>query len=434
MSIVSAFGDFVIANGALAPDTQNVVAGDCLSYPSLPNVTDLSFTGTWNATRVVGSWQGNNNTAPTNVIAQLFRFALTGNGFQTVSGEVVVTTTAQLSFSQAFCCGLGCSPTTAATTTAPPVVTTTPPQTNPGLPVNLVVMNQTNPACPQLMLCSVFANNTFVPLVSVFGEFKLTNNITFFVPATVNTSPINQCRTYVTLPGVDPNVLLFSGAWSNVSIAGSWNGPFNMGSNTPPPLTELIHFAVDGGLFGQPRGVRGTIIVTTMSQVQYSADICCGDCSPPPAPACPTEVVVPYARYACTNATSTATLNGLMNHSCLAPNVMFMNPFNVSAPPPTPPAKLAPFVSVSVSAATGFTPRDVAVRFGETVLFTWTDGVNTVTAGSCSVPAPELFHSGSFAFPHSFVVFAGPPLAPNSAYSYFNRANCSQTGSITLIS
>ncbi len=296
-------------------------------------------------------------------------------------------------------------------------------------------MNQTNPACPQLMLCSVFANNTYVPLVSAFGEFRLTNNRTVFVPATVNKNPFNQCLTYVTLPGVDPAILDFSGAWGNASIMGSWNGPFNMPSNTPPPLVELIHFAVDGALLGEARGVRGLIIVTTTSQVQYSADICCGDCSPPPAPVCPAEVVVPYASYACTNATSTATLDSLTNHSCLAPNVMFMNPPNASAPaPPAPPAPLPPFVSVRVSAATGFAPRDVAVRYGETVLFTWEDGVNTVTAGSCAVPAPELFHSGSFAAPHSFVVFVGPPLAPNAAYSYFSRANCSHTGTITIIS
>jgi hypothetical protein len=400
------------------------------SYFALPN-THPVFTGVWTSTNVQGIWSGA-TSAPSSTsppLTEVLHFAMSGSGLQSVSGLVIVTTTTNRNYNTSFCCGFGCASTTTATVSTRSTTSTPTAQPNPGLPVTFVTVNQVSATCPQLMLCSVYLNNTRVPVVSAFGDFVLTNPASSLIPVSVNLVA-DSCSTYVALPNVSP--LTFTGTWTASALQGSWGGDFSEPSATPPPLVEVVHFAVSGGAAGSPRGVRGSIQVTTQSQLQYSADICCGDCSPP---ICPETVTVPYARYTCTKDQSSATLNNLTTHSCLSPNLMFMNPPNASQDvvPPVAPPQLLPVVRVTISTA-GFSPRDITARVGDTVLFVWLNGTHSVTSGSCAAPSPQLFNSGLFAAPHSFVLLVGPaPLVRNGFFPLYSKENCLHTAGITTI-
>ncbi len=263
----------------------------------------------------------------------------------------------------------------------------------------------------------------------MFGSFQLTNPNSSFVPGVVNLVA-NPCQTFVALPMVTP--LVFSGTWTTKQIIGEWGGLFSDPSAVPPPLFEVIQFAVAGS---NPRGVRGSVIVTTESMVSYDAQICCGDCTPPPEPPCPENVTVAFERYACTSNQSTTALTNLTANQCLAPNVMMMPPpqgsANASNIPLPPPLVLPPVVRVSVSSS-GFAPRDITARVGDSVLFVWIDGTHSVTAGTCAAPAPEVFHSGLFAAPHSFVLLIEEGMR-NKLFRVYSRSDCSHTATITTI-
>jgi plastocyanin len=397
-------------------------------YYALPN-TNPVFNGVWTSTRVQGEWGGVFNPPSTTPppLTEVFHFAMSGTGRQSASGRVQVTTASSNSISANFCCGFGCNSTTQ-TQTVPP--TTRP--VGPALPVTFIAVNKTNAACSNLMLCSIFLNNTFVPVVSVFGNFRLTNPNTTFVPSTVNLVA-DPCLTYVALPMVSNFV--FDGLWNATAIRGSWGGIFSEPSNTPPPLFEVVQFAVSGGAAGTPRGVQGSIVVTTESMVAYEAVVCCGDCSPQPVPICPEQVTVPFQRYACTRNESSTTLNNLTANACLASNVMFMAPPNSTATTPPPPqgVRVPPTVQVQVSSS-GFSPRSITARVGDSVLFVWVNGTNSVTSGSCASPTPNLFNSGLFATPHQFVLLVeDTPLFRSGPLPLFSRANCEHTATITTV-
>ena len=73
-----------------------------------------------------------------------------------------------------------------------------------------------DPDCNNNVICTVFANNTGVPLVSGFGEFYLQNGM--FEPAVINTVP-GTCATYPSLPMLQ---IEFLGSWNATSIVGEW--------------------------------------------------------------------------------------------------------------------------------------------------------------------------------------------------------------------
>jgi plastocyanin len=265
----------------------------------------------------------------------------------------------------------------------------------------------------------VFANNTGVPLISVFAD------ITAVDGTIINVFPVlsdnsNQCQTSLSLRGVDP--LEYLGFWNSTRIIGAWNGEFNMPSGVPPPFTELIHFAIAGG---DLKRVEGSLTVTTESQVDYSTTFCCGQCTPPPPELCPENATVAYRAYLCREDTIAGELNNLTDNGCLAENVMFMtNSSNVTEPVVVP-APVGGRHVVEVS-DTGFSPTSLNVNKGDLIEFVWRNGTNSVSSGSCAAPS-DAFHSGVWSAPHSFVH------TPTTSATYYSRTECAFEGSFTIV-
>ena len=123
-------------------------------------------------------------------------------------------------------------------------------------------------------------------------------------------------------------------------------------------------------------------------------------------------------------------LGSLVNNSCIASHVMFMNPgpsenasdansiLDDSAP-------IAQIITVSNSS---FSPSVIEAVSGEYLHFVWDpQTVASVSAGSCESPQLNIFHSGSFAAPHDFVIQA------SNSVNFYSRENCSQTGRINVV-
>lgn len=358
--LVSAFGEFFMENGGtFVPEMENLNSSDpCLSYLLLPMV-DIVFDGSWNASAIVGAWNGEfnlvSNTPPP--VIELFHFVMAGSGQQIVRGMLRVTTESQVSYNTTFCCGFGCDPTTTSiesttigTTTTNTVSTTTAtmslsttvsstigttvesttdstiqsttaststasPTTTPIPPISFVTLGPVlNLNCPNRLICTIFANNSFAPIVSVTGNFTIESGV--LVEAFPVFSDPNICVSSVSLPTVSP--LVFSGLWDETSLRGTWNGPSNTPSQVkqilldvsssfplkktppflkiPPPLTQLVSFAVDGG---DRKAVRGRISVVAESGLVFFADLCCGQCEPIPPNPCPENATVLFQKYSC---------------------------------------------------------------------------------------------------------------------------------------